>query len=136
MEPSKAKDAIECLTSWANDKNYTVEFIKNGDDSICPISKQIEINSSKPSDVQFYRLLHECGHALIFENGGKIKSKAAHLEKQDSAEERTFTVIEEVEAWKRGLQLAKRLKIPVDEKRWEQAMVAAIRKYILWAAKI
>ena len=136
MEASQAKQAIECLVSWAESKSYTVEFAKNGDDSICKISKQIEINNSRPPEVQFYRLLHECGHALIFENGSKLNFEPNIQPKQDNSQIRTLTVIEEIEAWKRGLTLAKRLKIPVDEKKWESAMLSAIRKYIVWAAQI
>lgn len=136
MEASEARQAIECLVSWAESKSYTVEFVKNGDDSICKISKQIEINSSRPLETQFYRLLHECGHALIFENGGKLNFEPNIQPKQDNAQIRTLTVIEEIEAWQRGLTLAKRLRIPVDEKKWEFLMLAAIRKYIVWAAEV
>jgi hypothetical protein len=136
MERSEAKSAIECLASWAVDKGYHVSFEKKGEDSICHISKQIEINNSMPNEIQFYRLLHECGHALIFENGGSIDYKSKDLDSPDNSDKRTYIVIEEIEAWKRGLTLAKRLKLPVDDKKWEAAMISAIKKYIKWAAKI
>jgi Zn-dependent peptidase ImmA (M78 family) len=61
--------AINILEVWANERGYHVEFCENGDNSICSVSKIIEINSSISVENQVYYLLHECGHALVFDNG-------------------------------------------------------------------
>jgi hypothetical protein len=127
---------INNLTHWANDKGYHVEMVKNGDDSICHISKHIEINSSAKPQVQVIRLLHECGHALIFENGSSFNFKEKRTYPETSVGYKVFAVIEEVEAWKRGRELGKRLGIPIEEAEWEKDMVRALKKYINWASDL
>ena len=64
---------------------------------------------------------------------GNFEQKSSGC-KDSSFKERTFAVIEEIEAWKRGLSLAKRLDIPVDMVKWECEVASAIGKYIKWAA--
>lgn len=127
--------SLNSLVIWADNRGYHVEFVKGGDDSICYISKLIIINSSSPLETQVIRLLHENGHVLIFENGSvfDFKSKRNYNEKSTAA--KVFTVIEEIEAWKRGRELAYRLGIPINEDNWEKSMVRALKKYIDVAAK-
>lgn len=127
---------INNLIYWADEKGYHVTLENNGDDSICYISKIIEINSSMPQKIQLVRLLHECGHVLIFENGSSYKFERKRDLPESSPKFKVFTVIEEVEAWKRGKELAKRLNIPIDDEEWESSMVKAIKKYINWAADL
>ena len=135
---------LSIFTAWAEDKGYFVFFEEDVDDCICPISKLIEINSSASLRQQVYCLLHECGHALIIDNGSFWEYPKKKLldsvelsptsERKLSDSERVFTVVEEIEAWKRGFKLSERLKIPVDKKEWEAEMIDAIKKYIDWAA--
>jgi hypothetical protein len=127
---------INNLIYWANEKGYHVEMLEGGDDSICQESKLIEINSSSRTELQVIRLLHECGHALIFENGSSFNFKEKRSESESSVKYKVFTVIEEVEAWKRGRDLAKRLSIPIDDSEWEKDMVKALKKYINWASDL
>ncbi len=130
-------NALECLEFWAKDRGYHVEFTKNGDDSLCYINKIIEINSSSTPENQVYRLLHECGHVLIIENSSVINFDKLRIQDDDHLKKsvyfKSLTVIEEAEAWKRGIQLAKRLNIPIDYERFESSMIKAISKYIRWA---
>jgi hypothetical protein len=133
---TNCREDLDDLENWANDKGYFVNFTKDGDDSICYISKMIEINSSSSLEKQVMRLLHECGHVLIFENGGtysfeNVKDDDGKL----THDERTLRVIEEIEAWGRGFKLAKRLSIKLDKEKWEKSVVDAIGKYINWAVK-
>jgi Zn-dependent peptidase ImmA (M78 family) len=127
---------IDTLVHWANGRGYHVEIEKGGDDSICHISKLIEINSSNPPKIQVIRLLHECGHALIFDNGSTFNFKQKREYDEGTVARKVFTVIEEVEAWKRGRDLGKRLGIPIEEEEWEANMVKALKKYINWASDL
>jgi hypothetical protein len=129
--------ARNILEVWANERGYFIDFRKDGDNSICSVSKIIEINSSIPVETQVYYLLHECGHALIFDNGSFYnfeQIKKAHPEENDY--HRVFVILEEAEAWKRAYNLAKRLFIDIDEDRWKSEVVDALSKYVKWAAKI
>ncbi len=126
---------LEILIHWANNKGYAVEMSPDSDDCICEITKLIEINSSRPPETQVIRLLHECGHVLIFENGSVYDFQDKKKYEKHTTGHKVFTVIEEIEAWKRASELIKRLKIPIEEDAWEKAMVKALNKYIKWAAK-
>lgn len=128
------RNQLDLLVDWARNKNYHVEFVKNGDDSVCNISKIIEINSALPIQTQVIRLLHECGHVLIFENGSSFNFESKRHFNENSSSYKVFTLIEEVEAWKRGRELSSRMKIEVEEDVWEKAMVRALKKYIDWAS--
>lgn len=126
---------LDLLIVWAANKGYAVEMSSNSDDCICEITKLIEINSSRPLETQVIRLLHECGHVLIFENGSVYDFEDKKKYDKHTVGYKVFTVIEEAEAWRRGGELAKRLKIPIEDDVWEKAMVKALKKYINWAAK-
>ena len=127
---------INNIIHWANEKGYHVELIEGGDDAICQESKIIEINSSSKTETQIIRLLHECGHVLIFENDSAFKFKEKRSYSQSSVGYKVFAVIEEVEAWKRGRDLARRLSVPIEEQSWEKDMVTALKKYINWASDL
>ena len=84
--------------------------------------KEINICSRKGIEKKLYGLLHECGHALIRRDWTKFESEypahaTAELDrrKMKSDKYKVSLVEEEVEAWKRGRRLAKRLGIYVDD---------------------
>jgi hypothetical protein len=124
------------LVNWIeNKKGYIVHFATEGELNIIDSDfNEIVIDERLSYELQTYVLLHECGHILTWENGMFLSlEKKASRHKAATFKERTFTVIEEIEAWKRGLSLAKRLNIPVDVVKWEEEMASAIGKYITWS---
>jgi hypothetical protein len=127
---------IDSLVCWASDKDYFVDFHDEGDNTVCAISKTVDINSEQSLRKQLICLLHEGGHILIYENGSIPDFK--HLRKfddynRDSAY-RINRVLEEAEAWKRGRKLAARMSIPINDEEWEAEKNDALQKYINWAA--
>jgi hypothetical protein len=103
--------------------------------------KQITICSRMGIEKKLYALLHECGHALIRENWSKFaKEYAAHAEvpqdgrRQRNTKYKVSTIEEEIEAWKRGKRLAKRLDIELDEERYDEHKTECLMSYIRWAA--
>jgi Zn-dependent peptidase ImmA (M78 family) len=144
MEEPKDKwlQALSTLEVWATDKGYYIDFSdsndKDRDNCICSVSKIINIDGTLPIETQVYYLLHECGHALIFENGNHYdrRSLEKNAEVESSDEYKVVTVLEEAEAWKRGYYLAKRLLIPIEDERWKFEVTDAINKYILWSINI
>lgn len=128
------EEAINSLVIWAEERGYHVNFEHGGDNAICRYTKSIEINSKESLQHQFYALLHECGHILIFqqENFWDFKNKK---DCGNNIIERTYTVIEEIEAWKRAHKLAERLALPIVQEEWEGEMISAIRKYFKWSLK-
>ena len=130
-------DAIDTLVGWLDEKGYSVEFDKKGDDSVALADKIVSINTTRSTETQLYILLHECGHVLIHNNDHLI----GYREVQENFRERTdihkvFQVMEEAEAWKRGRYLARRLGIEVNEEKWNKDLSRAFNKYIKWAAGV
>jgi hypothetical protein len=130
-------EAIDILVGWLDEKDYYVDFDRKGDESVSLEDKIVSINTTRSIETQLYILLHECGHVLIHNNEDIVKYRGV----QESFDEksnihRVFTVMEEVEAWKRGRHLARRLGIKVDEKKWNKDLSRALNKYIRWAAGV
>jgi hypothetical protein len=127
--------SISQVVVWLEERGYYVEFDKSGDDSVDRIAKVVSINTTRSEETQLYIILHECGHILVAESDIIVNGIDEVLEKYSYSSKiyKTFTVIEEVEAWKRGLALARRLKIPINKKKWNRDVSRAIYKYMLWA---
>lgn len=127
------------LICWVEDKkDYVVKFKKNGEvNFINSEHNEIIIDDLLSPELQTYILLHECGHILIWENGMMLEfEKKSKRYKTATEKERTLTVIEEIEAWKRGLSLAARLSIPIDLVKWEDEMAGAVYAYMAWATSV
>ena len=132
------QESIDTVIYWLHKRGYFVDFSYNGDDSIDRESKIVSINTTRSLETQLYILLHECGHALVSENDSTVNGTSEVLDKyaEKTSIYRVFTVIEEVEAWKRGLRLAKKLQIPVNKSKWNKDVARAIKRYMEWALRV
>ncbi|MAG25824.1 hypothetical protein CMI47_09625 [Candidatus Pacearchaeota archaeon] len=129
------EQALGTVIYWLQSKGYFVDFARDGDDSVDREAKIVSINSTRSLETQLYTLLHECGHVLVSESDNIVNGAEEVLGKYGEKTKiyKTFTVIEEVEAWKRGLKLAGRLHVPVDKKKWNRDVARAITSYMKWA---
>jgi len=127
------EEAIDSLVYWAETKGYVVDFSYNGDDSVDRESKIISINTTRSLETQLYTLLHECGHILIYgsDKVTNVKEVTDNYNEKSNIH-RVFRVVEEVEAWKRGLSLANRLGISVDKEKWNRDVARALKQYMKW----
>jgi hypothetical protein len=92
----------------------------------------IKVKGSTPPRDKLYILLHEIGHvSRLMESGG---DSTFFLGKSGSANirERTMTLMEEVLAWHRGEQIAKKLDIILEPRAWQRLMNKSINKYVEW----
>ena len=128
---------LSSVICWAESKGYFV-ILDGNDDCMCNESKIIELNQNNDDlELKTYIALHEAGHVLIYENGSaNSPSIKEQIPDESTLAGRTMTVIHEVEAWRRGFNLAKRLKLPKNTVKWEGQVADAIKKYIVWAAEI
>lgn len=128
-------ESIAALVVWLDTKGYYVDFDKNGDDSVDTEGKIVSINSTRTRETQLYILLHECGHVLISNNDSIVGYKRVQEKYSEKTNiHKVFTIMEEVEAWKRGRMLALRLGINIEEKKWDLDSSRALNQYIKWAA--
>lgn len=131
------EDAISSLILWFQKRGYHIELERDGYDAIDRISKFVSINSTRSKETQIHVMLHEAGHLLIGEADFIVNGEEEVLKKysEKSKIHKTFTVIEEVEAWKRGLKLAGRLGIEINKEKWNKDVARAIYKYMVWATE-
>ena len=129
-------------------KEYAAEVlgyeVLEGSDYVdeCDASlKKITICSRTGIEKRLYGLLHECGHALLRKDWGKFykEYKGRVRGDIDGRRARTdlhkvSTIEEEVEAWKRGKRLAKRLSIGLYEDRFDAHKVECLMTYVRWAS--
>lgn len=117
------KTYIDMITQWAATKGYKVVG-KWEEDAFYDKDKEIvySLRTQNPKN-QMYSLLHECGHALAFESKGyknrfptlsKRRFKTAKVNSRTNTF-RVESILEEYDAWARGLKLAERLGIEIDK---------------------
>lgn len=130
---------LERLTGWCLAKRIDVCFTNRSDCRYDPNDRTIKINSRMDPECQLHVLLHECGHYLIIASGSDDRyvngyDRDETLSK-NSLLHRVAVVDEEFEAWSRGLKLARRIGINIDENRYNDTRVRYVNLYIRWAAK-
>jgi hypothetical protein len=132
------QESIDTVIYWLHNKGYYIEVDRTGDDSVDRDVKIVSINSARSLETQLYILLHECGHILVSESDSLVNGAEEVLDRYGERTKiyKVFTVIEEVEAWKRGLRLAKKLNIPVNKDKWNRDVARAINLYMKWAIGI
>lgn len=83
----------------------------------------IEYNKFLPKTFLIYSILHELGHReLVLENFDKHYGKLYH--------KNIFKLLEEMMAWKRGADLAKKLRIPINFSGYSSCSSKALRTYV------
>ena len=103
----------------------------------------IYINSRCHPETKFYTLLHEYGHVELCALGVDALSVAVpsymkfHATRSSRSHSgKVATIVEEIEAWKRGRLMALREGLFIDVKKYEKHMNDALMSYILWAAGV
>jgi hypothetical protein len=148
MQKIKQKMFIEGfsrLEEWLENKGWSVDCDYCVRDEIFFNGKYITISKRSGPEKQLYSLLHECGHLLIQQNNhkyeqtyptqAKMNQFLTHRGIERTKGYRVETLIEEIDAWKRGVSLADRIGIFVDNKNYQQMANECIYTYIEWAAK-
>ena len=132
------KESFDILESWLESKGYFVSLETDAEDAVYYNCKQVSLNSRNHIEKRLYILLHECGHILI-DNGKRdrlfslSKTTEAIMGKRESRKRRVAVLSEEVEAWKRGERLARRLGININAKKFDNIRADAIISYVEWA---
>ena len=136
------KTYIEMITQWAAAKGYKV-LGKWEEDAYYEDEKEIVYSlRTKKEKNQVYSLLHECGHALAYESKGyqnRFPTLAKHRFKTAKVNPRTNTykvesILEEYDAWSRGLALAERLGIELDKEDYGKYASRWVMSYVRKAA--
>ena len=130
--------SFEIIEEWLDDKGYHVMLETDSSDGVYFNCKQVCLNSRNHIEKRLYILLHECGHILINDRrDDRIYSLSNDTEavigKSVSKKRRVAVLTEEIEAWRRGERLAKRLAIKINEEKFDKIKTDAIISYVEWA---
>jgi len=130
--------AYKIVESWLLEKDYTIFLETDGQDAVYFECNQVVINSRNHVEKRLYILLHECGHILINNNSldrvfSLSHDTAAIMGVRVSRKRRVAKLTEEIEAWKRGESLAKRLNIEINEEKFDKIRADSIISYVEWA---
>lgn len=133
------------LIDWLDNKGWDLEIDYCCQDELRPEVKQIMINGRQGIEKQLYSLLHECGHLLVQQNWNKYEKDypttarmncyARNRQLERSPKYKVDIISEEIEAWKRGKTLSKRLGVYINEEKFNALASQCVYTYISWAGK-
>ena len=140
---------MEKLRVWLRARRVSLDVKRRGEDCFWyeASSGCVEVNGSAPRAERLHAALHECGHVQVWLGrrrhpnrrvaGCSLKELAADAGrwKPRSTRRRLATMEEELEAWTRGIRLARRLRIRVNGEAFEASRARALMTYARWAAR-
>lgn len=103
-----------------------------------PETGDVKMSSRFSPERQLFLLLHECGHMLIGNRRKHERYGMGYTKQNDPQICKTlhhrFDVLdEEMEAWFRGLKLARRLKLKIDKSTFHSFRLSRLKTYAKWA---
>ncbi len=139
----KAIADLGTLIGWCSERSVVVEFgnISKGTGASFDCEANIvKLSSRFIPERQLFLLLHECGHMLIGTRRKHERYGMGYNVQNISPENKTlrhrFDVLdEEMEAWFRGLKLAKRLKFKINKEAFHAFRLRYLKLYATWAIK-
>jgi len=134
------ESGIEELIDWTHKKGYSIEFSYCVQDEFRPSDKMITISLRQGPEKQLYSLLHECGHLILQNNENLYSAKYPSSAKmaycnsnkrlERSSKYKVDVMAEEIDAWRKGKDLAKRLDIYIEEEEYYAVSTKCLYTYI------
>ena len=115
--------AIEHLTrlqEWCQARRIELQFTRGGDGTFDGRRRSINICAYLSPVRQVHVLLHECGHFLIGDR------RLVH---------RVDVLDDEIDAWRRGAALARRLRLDIDIEEYNRTRAKYVSSYLRWALR-
>lgn len=128
------------LVDWCYKRGLEVLFTKHENGTYDEVEKLIIIAANALPEKQVFYLIHECGHHLIHQHPGNPNRFELGYNETDPVAMKKFNhrlacLEEEMEAWQRGRNLAKKLRLKLDEEGLNKLRVHCLQSYIRWANK-
>ena len=134
------EDGIDKLIDWAYTKGCAIDFDYCVRDEFRPEDKLITISLRQGPENRLYSLLHECGHLILNKNEALYAKKypssmkMAHYKSNKTLEKspkyKVDVLTEEIDAWRKGKDLAKRLGIYIDEDNYYSVTSKCVYSYV------
>lgn len=135
------KQQISVLEDYCNGKSWVIEYRraqKVKSDFAAITDKKIVIKKDRRPEITFYIMLHEIGHMMLCQNRNMYNERYNAVYDNFSRASMTHKiklVEEELDAWKIGYKLAKRLKLYVNQRKFESVKVRCVSTYMSWAVE-
>ena len=136
---------IDKLSDWVHKKGYSIEFDYCVRDEFHPADKTITISLRQGPEKRLYSLMHECGHLILHHNEKLYAKKYPSSTKmayynsnhrlERSPKYKIDILSEEIDAWRKGQDLAKRLNFYIDEENYYSIMAICVYSYVKSLAK-
>lgn len=136
---------LDTLVEWVNNKNYNVEFDYCIRDEFRPAEKTIAVNTRQGIENRLYTLMHECGHLLLqvnekryekrYPSSAKMSYCNSNVKLERSPKYKIDILSEELDAWRKGKDLANRLDIYYNEENYYNVMSKCVYSYVKDLAK-
>ena len=140
FKKKRVERGIDALINWTHKKGYDIEFDYCVHDEFRPDDKMITISTRQGREKQLYSLLHECGHLILQNNDDLYSAKYPSSAKmanynsnrtlKRSEKYKVDVMAEEIDAWRKGKDLAKRLGVYVDEDNYYSTSTKCLYTYI------
>jgi hypothetical protein len=145
LSDEEAQESLEKVISFVEACGYSVEFGYNYD-PICSFQNYTIYLSSRPSiQNTLYILLHEASHMVYhlkygFEqymwNYPYFATKGGNPAKRDSKRGAFGMLHEEMDAWRKGIDIAHALQIKLDAFAYSKAAVNYLSSYVKFAHEL
>ena len=137
MNQHQYKQNLYKLRGWLKNKNFELDVSHTVYDNVLidKFSKIVEISARQSLKNQIYCLLHECGHIILKNNKNFSSQFPAYSSKKIKRKNNLLleydTIREETYAWDKGMELAKRLKIKLDQDDYRKFAFSKLRTYFI-----
>lgn len=138
---NEIESAFKIIESWLTKKGFSLFRSKQKSivDEVDFERKVVFISERYKTNFQFYSLLHECGHIVLrtkknYETYFKASFDYETSNKKQSYRASVEEIEEEILAWREGFNLAKKLKIFVDEDKYYTYSSRWVMTYVVKAA--
>lgn len=134
------KSQLEKLEEYCSNKGWTVEYRKREPraDMAHPDTGHIIIQEDRKPEITFYYFLHELGHLILCQNDKAYQEKYDAVFNSFHTNSQTHKITrieEELDAWKAGYKLGKRLDLFINRRKFTDIKSRCIMTYIMWTAK-
>jgi antirestriction protein ArdC len=123
------KEKIKIVEKWLEAKGITLRWSNNH--SYDPETNEVFVSRQGSDKNVFYTLLHETGHAIQY-NMRTPPSFTNYDPDVKTLVTMYHNMSEEIDAWQRGYDLAKRLKIPINQKDYDKYAAKYVATYIYY----
>lgn len=138
MNKIQASNYSKQLELWAKARNFNVIYSYNAEDMVLFEDREVHISTKAKPENRLYSLLHECGHIKEYTNSIEPYFKkyptASKVFKDArfsySYEARIEAIEEEINAWRRGEEIAKELNISLNVKKYRRYGAKCVMGYV------